>query len=163
MKSIQNMSRSDFYSLPHRGWDEYVEFGSMIVLPIRYDIWGVIKYKIKKMLSNFFALKESDLWEVSHLHDSGYRNMDFVAIKDGKPLCLLAGGSDVIHIEGISGYGMDWMKKYSGCPTMVPPTSWSVDCLPASGLLHFFPSTGRMTCGAALSSFEIYLLKRESE
>jgi len=68
------------------------------------------------------------------IHDSNYRCMDFVAV--------------VIHINGIGGYGKDWFTEY-----------WSIDCLKKSGLLRMF-THGKLTCGPALSSFELYSIKK---
>lgn len=128
---INKMKRKDFESLPHRKWDEDIgEFDSLILLPLRQR------------------------------HDSGYRLMDFVAVRDDKPICLLSGSSDVIHIEGIGGYGLDWLEKYNGFPALVTPTGWNIDCLPTSGLLRMF-CDGRIRVGEGLSSFEIYQVKRE--
>ena len=39
-------------------------------------------------------------------HDSGWMCMDFVAVnKEGEPICRLSGCSDVLHLDGIGGYG----------------------------------------------------------
>jgi len=130
--NISEMTRKDFESLPRRKWDEEVVFNSLIILP------GQAKNK----------------------HDSGYRCMDFVAITESGPQCLLSGCSDVIHIDGIGGFGDDWLNKYGKVPSMVPPSGWSIDCLPKSGLLRLWPTSGKMKCGPALSSFEIYSLKK---
>lgn len=129
--NINQMKRKDFERLPHRKWDEDIgEFDSLVILPLR-----------KK-------------------HDSGFRLMDFVAVKDDKPTCLLSGCSDVIHIEGIGGYGLNWNPKYGGVPRLVPPVGWSIDCLATSGLLRLFHH-GNIKVGTALSSFEIYQVKED--
>ena len=127
---INQMTREEMESLPHREWNEEMEFSSMIILP------GYLH----------------------DLHDSGFRCMDFVAVENLEPLCLLAGGSDVIHIDGIGGFGAGWGRLYGAVPTSVPASGWSIDCLTKSGLLRIWPSSGRMKCGPALSSFEIYAL-----
>ena len=128
MKAI-NMTRKEFDALPLRKWNENIGvFRSLVILPGR----------------------------IKDMHDSGYRCMDFAAVdKNGEAICRLAGGSDVIHIEGIGGYGNDWVKKFDGVPDKIKPMAWSIDCLPKSGLLNLFPRGG-MTCGAGLSSFEVY-------
>jgi hypothetical protein len=131
---VNEMTRKDFDALPQRKWDEEVVFNSLIILPGR----------------------------AKDMHDSGYRCMDFVAVNEDGPQCRLSGCSDVIHIDGIAGFGDNWLEKYGGCPTMVPPTAWSIDCLPKSGLLRMWPSSGKMKCGPALSSFEIYALPKEA-
>jgi hypothetical protein len=78
MKSINEMSRKDFESVPDReNWNSKIEFRSMVILPQRTK------------------------------HDSGYACMDFVAVdKNDFPICRLSGCSDVIHFDGIS--GMKW-------------------------------------------------------
>jgi len=134
-KDITEMTRKEFDYLKHRDWNEDVVFDSMVILPGR--------------------LKD--------MHDSGFRCMDFVAVKDMKPLCLLAGGSDVIHIDGIGGLGKNWLKKYGTVPARIPPTGWSIDCLPKSGLLRIWPDSNKMTCGDAVTIFEIYAVDKEGK
>jgi len=121
MKTVTQMTRKEFNALPSREWGEDIgPFQSLIILPRR------------------------------GLHDSGYRLMDFVAVRDGIPVCRLSGCSDVLHIDGIGGYG-----RFRGAlPEAVPPKDWTIDCLPKSGLLQIFGPV--LTCGPALSSFELY-------
>lgn len=121
---VLKMSRADFDALPSRSWNEDIgEFDSLVILPLR------------------------------RRHESGYRCMDFVAVKQGEALCRLSGCSDVLHIDGIGGYG-DHVRG-QGLPKLIKPVSWSVDCLPKSGLLQLF-SRHTLTCGLALSSFEVF-------
>jgi len=124
--NIDKMTRKQFEKLPHREWSEEVVCDSIIILPLK------------------------------EMHDSGYRCMDFVAVKENKAICLLSGGSDVIHIDGIAGLGKDWLKKYGSVPRLIPPSEWSIDCLPKSGLLRLWPGHRKMSCGPALSSFEVF-------
>jgi hypothetical protein len=92
----------------------------------------------------------------SDLHNSGYRCMDFVAANhEDEPICRLSGCSDVVHIEGIGGFGKDWLKRHGTVPRSVTPRDWSIDCLPTSGCLRLF-THGHITVGPALSSFEVY-------
>ena len=73
-KSFEYWSKKEFEALPKRKWDEGIgEFDSMIILPTK------------------------------HIHDSGFRCMDFVAVKGKEPFCRLSGCSDVIHMDGIGG------------------------------------------------------------
>lgn len=130
-KDINDWTRKDFNNLPCRKWNEDVgEFDSFVILPMR------------------------------QLHDSGFRCMDFVAVKGDQPICRLSGCSDVVHLDGIGGYGYDWLKKYGTCPELVPPSNWSIDCLRKSGLLRLF--SGKLVAGEALSSFELYTRARKS-
>jgi len=129
--NINTMKRKDFEKLSHREWNEDIgEFDSLIILPLKKR------------------------------HDSGYRCLDFVAVKNDEPICLLSGCSDVVHIEGVGGFGYDWRYKYPTCPHLVPPTQWSIDCLPVSGLLRLF-CRGKIRVGTASSSFEIYQIKED--
>lgn len=73
-----------------------------------------------------------------------------------KSFCKLSGCSDVIHIDGIGGYGK-WTAD-RGVPTLVPPKGWSIDCLKKSKLIRLF-SDGKLRAGRALSSFELYAVK----
>lgn len=129
------MTRKEFEALPQNDWDKPIEFNSMIILPGR----------------------------AKDLHDSNYRCMDFVAVRMGKPICKLSGCSDVIHVDGIGGYGDEWLRKYGTVPKTIPPSGWSIDCLKKSGLLHMWPNSGRMKSGRALSSFEIYALPKDTD
>lgn len=127
------MLRREFEALPDREWNKDIgEFDSLIILPSR------------------------------RLHDSGYRCLDFVAVKGDTPICKLSGCSDVIHIDGFGGFGFDWLHRYNGCPHLVPPIGWSIDCLAKSGLFRLFHH-GKMVAGSTLSSFEIYAKPKETE
>ena len=126
---INEMTREDFGALPGRVWDEDIgEFDALIILPVKRE---------------------------EELHDSGYRLLDFVAIRDGKPICRLSGRSDIIHLDGIGGFGKDW-QKYGKIPKTISPSGWRMDCLPASGLLRL-SAREKLTVGLSLSSFEIFL------
>ena len=128
---INEMSRKDFESVPLRkGWSDSVTFDCLIILPGRAK------------------------------HDSGYRIMDFVAVRSGKAVCRLSGCSDVVHIDGIGGYGKNWLEKYGTVPKLLPIRSWNIDCLPKSGLLRLWCSECELEAGAALSSFEVYAINR---
>ena len=154
---VTNMNISEFRKLPHRKWDEQVICDSLIILPVKYDLFGMVKYKIKNALARLFGLSEPDIWSIGHIHDSGFRCMDFVACKKNEPVCLLSGCSDVVHIEGIGGLGYNWFERFNAVPTQIEPAGWSMDCLPKSGLLRIFPNyTKSIICAEALSSFEIY-------
>ena len=126
MKDVNKWTRKEFEALPHRKWNEDIgEFDSLIIPPKRY------------------------------IHDSGFACMDFIAVVEGEPKYLLAGGSDVVHINGIGGYGWKWFERFGTIPEKVKPISWSIDCLKTSKLLRLF-SNSKLKAGEALSSFEIY-------
>lgn len=126
-KELGEMTRKDFEAVPQlQDWaEEVTDFDSLVILPSR------------------------------RIHDSGYRCMYFVACSRGKPIVKIAGGSDVIHLDGIGGYGYKWMQKNNGVPGMVEAKGWSIDCLKKSGLLRIF-THGKLIAGSVLSSFEIF-------
>ncbi len=129
---VNNMTRKELEALPCRAWDEDVgTFDWLVILPTRRK------------------------------HDSGYRCIDFVAGRGTSPVCRLSGCSDALHIEGIGGYGDNWPEIYGAVPSLVPPRGWMVDCLPRSGLLRLFCGSHGMKAGPALSSFEIFSVKRD--
>ena len=128
---IHEMTIKEFFNLPRRKWDEKIICDSIIILPTR-----------KK-------------------HDSGYLCIDFVAVNDDEPMCLLSGYSDILRLDGKEGYGYKWAEKNQGIPpVLVPPSGWSIDCLP-NGLLRVWPSSRKIICMPALSSFEIYALEEK--
>ena len=132
--NIDEMTRKDFDKLPLiKRFNEEIIYDALIILPTRI------------------------------IHDSGYRCMDFIAVRENKPICRLSGCSDVINIEGIGGFGKDGSEKYHACPKMIPPIAWSIDCLPKSGLLRIWPSNRNMVDGGSLSSFEIYSINKAKE
>ena len=122
---VKDMTREDFESVPRRSnFMSYVKpFKSLVLIPTDVE------------------------------HDSGYLCMDFVSVDNhDEPIERLSGCSDVLHINGIGGYG-DW--RSTSIPKMIPPVPWSIDCLPKSGYLRLFCGQV-LTCGDALSSFEVF-------
>ena len=165
MTKATNMTRKQFERVPHRKkFDQEIECTALVVMPSEVKFFDEIKFALVLLAYKIAprVLRKYDKWElVSGLHDSGYRCMDFVAInKDDEPICKLSGCSDVIHIEGIGGYGYKWLEKYDGVPKKIDPFGWNIDCLPKSGLLRLF-NRETIVCGAGLSSFEIYSKPRK--
>ena len=88
--------------------------------------------------------------------ESGFRCMDFVAVApNGEPICRLSGGSDVIHIGGV-GFSFEPCRRSA-------VAGWSMDSLSKSGLLRLFAPAHALTCGPALSSFEVYAHYKPTE
>ena len=138
MRSLTELRRSDFEAVPDRQhWDKPVFCTSLVVLPQRVHCFS--------FLGRIFRSAE--------LHDSGYRFMTFVACDGQTPLCKVATISDVLHLDGIGGFG-EWVGG-RGVPRSIPPSGWCMDCLPRSGLLHLWPASGRIKCTEGLSSFEV--------
>lgn len=126
-KELKDWSRKELLALPYKnGWAEEIICDSLIIFPLRRK------------------------------HDSGFACMDFISVIKDIPTSRLSGCSDVVHIDGIGGYGE---RSNGPLPSMKPIVCWNIDCLP-NGLLRIFVSNGngwnRIKCGPSLSSFEIY-------
>jgi len=159
--NIENMTRKDFEKLPHRKWDEAIVCDNLIIIPANIHWFHVFKYNVQKYLSKHLKfIAEPEIYSIPGVHDSGWRTMDFVACEGNKPLCLLSGCSDVIHIDGIGGFGKDWLQKYGECPRKVDVAAWSMDCLLTSGLLRMWCNK-KIYCDYALSSFSVYCVEKE--
>jgi hypothetical protein len=119
MKDIMKWTERQFKKLPAReSFDTPIECDYLIILPTRRK------------------------------HDSGWRAMDFVAVKDGIPICRCSGCSDVLNIDGTGGYGHSFPDKF------VMARGWQIDCLPKSGLLRI-SCNYKITLGPALSNFDV--------
>lgn len=136
-KHFTEWTRKDFDALPRADWkNEIGEVDSLIILPTRRK------------------------------HDSGYRCMEFVTIQKGKPTYIVSGCSDVIHLAGIGGHNIgehnfdEKLLKNRISTHTCPRVSWSIDCLPVSGLLRLFCDK-YLYIGRSLSSFEVFFKEDE--
>jgi len=130
------MTRKQFEAVPYREkWNEHIICDAIVIMPMK------------------------------RMHGSGYRVMDFVAIKDGKPLMRLSGCSDVIHIDGIGGggYRLDKLNNLQRYSDLVKRKAWGIDCLKKSGLLRMFVLGCNLICGGSLSSFELWAVAMTEE
>ena len=153
-KSVNEWTRKDFEALPHREWNEELTCDSIVIMPAKFPWYWRIK--------NWWVTKVKERGYPPYpVHDSGYLCMDFIAVINGEPKYRCSGCSDVVHIDGIGGFGHKWLDKYGGVPDMVPPGDWSIDCLRTSGFLQLF-CRKKILVGMALSSFEIYAVKEVS-
>lgn len=122
---INEMTRQEIERVQNRKWNEDIgEFDSLIILPME------------------------------DVHDSGFRVMDFVAVADGMPLRRLSGCSDVLHLDGIGGFGIGGINRYDQKLPKIP-AAWSIDCLKISGLIRLF-THGKLIVDDACSSMGVY-------
>jgi hypothetical protein len=157
MKPLSEWTRKEFEQLPMReNWSGEIRCRAIVLIPSRLcPVW------FERLCALWSRIRGESYYYAKGMHDSGYRCMDFVAVnKDNEPFCRLSGCSDVVHIDGIGGMGYKWLEQYGRCPKMVPPTGWSIDCLPKSGLFRMF-ARGDVIATDALSSFEIYAVDSE--
>ena len=121
---VFDMTKEDFDKVPKRGGfsKDIGKFSALVIIPQDYA------------------------------NDSGWMCMDFVAVNENEePICRLSSCSDVLHLDGIGGYG-NW--RGGELPRRIKPKWWRIDCLPCGYLRLFSRST--LTAGPALSNFEIY-------
>lgn len=134
IKPIEEWTIEEFENLPMRGWNQDIgNFDSLIILPTK------------------------------EIHDSGFRCMDFIAVKGENPIYRLSGCSDVIHIDGINGLGSCWFNKHNEIRTIktIPISAWNIDCLRESGLLRIFCFGKSLKAGTSISSFEIFSVEED--
>lgn len=122
------MTKEDFMKVPYRkDWDSKEKpFNSLVIIP------------------------------TDELHESGWRNMQFVALDEkDEPIVRLSNGADVLEIDGIGGYGK--RNFPNGVPKGRPIQGWRIDCLPESGYLRLWcREHNNLTCGPDLSNFEVF-------
>lgn len=71
----------------------------------------------------------------NELHDSGFGCMKFALLNNRNIVGCVGGYSDVIHLNGIGGYGKYGDVAYK--TNMTKRIAWSIDCLP-NGLIRLF-------------------------
>lgn len=126
---FREMTKEDFKNLPRFGWDNRpVEFDSFVIIPN------------------------------DKIHDSGYMCMEYCVFNNGEPIGIFGGESDVIHFDGIGGYGLDFEKAVK--TRMTDVKSWRVDCLPC-GYIRVWCCGCKLIAGGCLSDFEVYTKMKE--
>jgi hypothetical protein len=151
---IIKMTRKDFMKFPRKKWDEEIEFDSFVVVPKEINCLQVWWYYIQKFLSEHIKLfAKPEIY--NGMHESGYRCMSFVLIRGGEPICLSSGRSDVLCLDGIGGFGKNWLDENGEVPKLIPPSGWTAECLPKSGFLHFW-SNNKIINEYDMSTFEVY-------
>lgn len=72
----------------------------------------------------------------THKHSSGWGCMMFLLFNKKQLVGCLGGGCDVIHLNGIGGYGKFCDKLFGN--SLVPRIGWKIDCLPRSKCLRIW-------------------------
>lgn len=100
------------------------------------------------------------------LHDSGFRRMKFILVKkDGTVAGVVGGGSDVLHLNGIGGYGK-WGSTDNNfaCKNgKVNVIDWRIDCLPACKCLRLFSSKKLEVEGLVMSDAQIVVSDKQDK
>ena len=80
--------------------------------------------------------------------------MKFVLTLHNDIVGAVGGWCDVVHLNGIGGYGPDWQKSLTN--RNVPVIDWSIDLLPKSGCLRVFSSHRLALDDFIGSDFSVY-------
>lgn len=119
--------------------------------------WDKIAKDDKLSFYSFVILPVENEQGTLTLHDSGYGCMEFCLVdKDQEPIGRIGGGSDVINLDGIGGYGHSWFERNAGLPSTIPVRGWSIDLLPC-GYLRLWARQPLFTIDRFVcSTFEVY-------
>lgn len=94
---------------------------------------------------------------LDEIHESGYACMKFILARKGEIVGVVGGYSDVAHINGIGGYGLDFDTALR--TRKVPVTGWRIDCLPGSHCVRLFTSKECVVDDFIGSDFEFYTVE----
>lgn len=116
---ILEMTKEDFDAVPcldtYTDWEKlapngHLEFDSFVIVPV-YSEDGTID-----------------------IHDSGWGCMEFCLInQNNEPIGKVGEGCDVVNLDGIGGYGDNWIRS-TYAPRTICPHGWSIDLLPCGYL-----------------------------
>lgn len=88
------------------------------------------------------------------IQDSGYGCMKFALVNYDHVVGCVGGGSDVICLNGIGGYGREFYSNLEKSE-YIPVIDWQIDLLP-NGLFRVFTSHNLVIQDLVLSTFEIF-------
>ena len=96
------------------------------------------------------------------IHDSGYAMMSYILTRKAEIVGKIGTSSDVLHLDGIGGYG-EWDPSKGAPPRTAPIRAWSIDCLPGSKCVSLFCGYNEMKLedsfdgiGNCLSDISVY-------
>jgi len=92
----------------------------------------------------------------NEMHESGYRCMKFALMDHWEVVGCVGGSSDVIHLNGIGGYGKYENYKETLKTGLTKRVDWSIDCLP-NGLIRLFCSSKLELDDIICSDFNLYV------
>lgn len=92
----------------------------------------------------------------NEMHESGYRCMKFALVNYGEVVGCVGGGSDIIRLNGIGGYGNFENYEKTLKTGLTKRVDWSIDCLP-NGLIRLFCSSKLELDDFICSDFNLYV------
>ena len=97
---------------------------------------------------------------MNETHDSGYMCMKYILAVGSRIVGVLGGSSDILHINGIGGYGMTDTFEEVMRTQKVDRVDWRIDCLLFSNCIRLFSDRLCVTDRFFGSDFSIYPLKK---
>ncbi len=117
---ITEMKKEDFATVPEldlwNDWEKlaptgYLEFRSFVIIPVERN------------------------GKVELYDETDWGCMEFCLVNDNmEPIGKVGGGSDVVNLDGIGGYGSHKSRDWGVFTKLVPAKGWSIDCLPCGYL-----------------------------
>ena len=116
--------------------------------------WNEEEYKNLPTLNCLDIATDFDNFVIvpsTELHESGFLMITLILCKGETAKYKTFGGSDIINLDGIGGYGK-WSIKV---PELISPKGWRIDCLPCGYLRVFSSRLVTMTC-EGISDLEVF-------
>lgn len=117
---------------------------------LTFDKLDEIPYRTKEHKNEFDSVL---IVPMGTLHDSGFMNIMYLFCDGFEIVCKSGGSSDVLHINGIGGYG-DW-KEITDSPDYIKPQLWSIDCT-QNGFIRLFTPCAKLSDGGGCSDHEVF-------
>ena len=91
------------------------------------------------------------------IHDSGFRCMKFIFVRQGAIVGAVSGCSDVLHLNGIGGYGKHGEFLETLASGMTKRIGWKIDCLPKSNCIRLMCDHNLSADYMAVSDYSIFV------
>lgn len=112
--NISEATVKDFLTLPVvDGFRNKEVYDSIILLPAQPVWWDVLRSKVIKLFLK--AVKKTPTYELevlNHMHNSGYRLVSYVLVKDGQAVARTNYHTDGAHLTMVAArWGLDFLAK----------------------------------------------------
>lgn len=91
------------------------------------------------------------------IHDSGFRCMKFILVRQGAIVGAVSGWSDVLHLNGIGGYGKYEEFHMALASGMTKRIGWKIDCLTKSNCIRLMCDHNLSADYMAVSDYSVFV------